>query len=492
MKKIISVLLLCTLLFSFTMVQAAEAPSLDFLLHDISDKAYSDVQQSGTINVKLNEPLLIFDVIEEYDLYSAYDEIDLKAFVERFFDSVITFSAKTKVTENGKKISTESHIKSDIPFKVNENLEGDFNANQSAWMDVDLSDEENPRFDMIQYGYNSTKYITASSELFEENGDDSYSDFVQLYTAAINASSSDEINEKIIESMSRNATITGNSSKVKIHFDDAGLKMCILELLEILISEVDESAAEDMDEAKMAMAMVKIFDDDALILEYNLDRKGRISKSKIELNINVNIYDIFTMFEVEEIGLTKENSNINFTVTAQTDIKYDTVTIKKPVLTEENSIDIFEYEYPYYYDDEYYDDYEYDENWIYEDIYVDIDKNCIENNEIKYVCLRNLMDELGYSIYYEDGKIFGETENPYTIYKALLFTVGGDTVSTDIHDVALEIPIFVVDGVSYISVSDLKRLTGYIDVEYSSYDFFSGTGYIEFVTAEYYNIYFGE
>ena len=490
MKKFLSVVLLFVMMLGCTVVEAAKSPSLGFLMFDISDSNYSNISQTGTVKFKLNKPLSILELAEE-EMYLSYDApLDVLTFVDSLCDTELAFSSKTKITDNGKKISSENHTKADVPFKANENLEGYIKANQSVWTDYDLSDSENYRFDSIQYGYNSTKYLTSSSELFE----DTDLPFADVYDMVMELMTSQEVNKKLVDSISKNATVTGNSSNVKIHFDDMGLKMYILDILEIAFSESGNNELlddADLEEIKAAFAMFKIFDDDALVMEYTLDKKGRISKSETELNVNLNVYNIIAMIGEDTGPLTKENSNIDFTISAKTDIKYNAVTIEKPELTEENSIDYITYRYPYY-DYEDYEDYEYYEDyyWMYSRVYPDIDSNCIVDGEIRYVCLRSIMEEMGYTVFYENGNIYGETENPYTKYKSLLLTVGGEIASTDIQDVNLDVPVFVKDGVAYISVSDCEKLTGYRNIEESSYDFFNNYGYITFVTEAYYNDYY--
>ncbi len=496
MKKVISLVLLCAMLLSGAMVQAAEAPSLDFMATSLADKNYANMEQSGTISYKLNEPFLILDELaksEDFKEISNY--IDVVALFESIFDSKMSVTAKSKITNGGKMISAYTNVKSNLPFKINDNLEGDVRMNESVWMDLDLSNEDKPSFDFIMTYPQAAKYVTADSDLYIQNGLPEMEEFLKIYSQILNSEKVEELNIALIEAIYDRATVTGNSKKVTIKFTDLGLKLYIADVFAIILNEIDESLLEDVDTGVMedVLAQVPVFGNDALVLKYSLDSKGRMTKQEMEVNVDFNIYDFVVALGGEAEGIDKEGSNLNFTITAETSVKYNTVTINKPELTEENSVDFFEFVDPYYYDTPVEDEYYYDDNyWMYSSVYVDIDKNCIVNNELKYVCLRDLMEEMGYSVFYENGKIFGETENPYTTYKALLFTIGGDTASTDIHDVQLDVPILVIDGVSYISVSDCKKLTGYMDVEYSHYNFFTDYGYMEFVSSEYYNEYFGE
>lgn len=493
MKKIISLVLLLTLILCNTMVQAAETPSLRFLKTDLSN---AEFEQNTVLSLKLNESFLLLDELaKSEDAKSTTNYVDVVKFFESLFDSTINITEKVETTNGGKTKSTESHIKSDVSIAINNNLEGNFKINNSVWSEIDLSDENQLSFDVIMTHPFAAKYITVDSELLEKNG--AYDDEIwEVYKMLFDAEKLAELDEKVIESIKNNATVTGNSRKVVIKFNDIGLKLYIADVMSMLFpEEIFEEL--DMDVAKDVLAQIPVFGKEALTMQYTLDTKGRVTKEQITLNVNCNIYDFMVALAgdvpSEETGIVREKCQLNFTITSESNFKYGSVTIKRPELTEENSIDIFEFEDPYYYDTPVEDEYYYDDDyWMYSSVYVDIDQNCIVDNKIEFVCLRNLMEEMGYSVFYEDGKIFGKTDNPYTTYNSLLFTVGGNDVSTDIVNVQLDVPIFVIDGVSYISVKDCIKLTGYMDGKYSSYDFFSNYGYMEFVTLEYYNDYFAE
>jgi len=487
MKKIISMLLICLLSLSSTVVWAESAPSLDFLKYSESIKS---VEQNGTLSFKLNEPFGLLDLLaKDENSKDVTNSIDVVKLVESLFDTTMSINTKALIDNGGKSYSTETHIKSNVPFKANNNLKGDIRTNYSVWAEFDFSDEDTPYFDMIMTHPFATKYITADSDLMAQNGGYTSVELSEGYKAFFDGKALSGLSDEMVESIKRNATVTGNSRKVKIVFNDAGLKTYIADAVKSVFDKLDESMLSEFDDEALnnAMRTVPIFGKEAMVMEYTLDYKGRISEECAVLNVDLNIYDLMTALgeeePPEETGITRENCNMNFTVTSKTDIKYDTVKIERPVITEENSIDIFEYEDPYYYDEPEYDDEYYEEDY-YPYAYAKIDSNSFENGELNYVQLRSFLEDIGYSVSYDNGKIAAELDSEYVKYKSIYFTIGSDITYTENGDVLLTAPLFVKDGVTYISIADCENLTNMIK-EYISYYFESNDGYLEFVDYDY-------
>ena len=90
---------------------------------------------------------------------------------------------------------------------------------------------------------------------------------------------------------------------------------------------------------------VKIFDENALVLNTILDDKQQPKNINYAININANLYDLIKTFDghISE-GLSKENSNIDMTITfdyAFSKVNEDII-INYPTLTSENSVDIMQ------------------------------------------------------------------------------------------------------------------------------------------------------
>lgn len=482
MKKIISLLLFFVMLLPCVCVHAASVPSLDFMKSTLDNKNYSDVEQNGTISFKLNKP---FSILEDNKEVSSY--VDAYKIFNSIFDSKMTISSKTKVTDSGKKISAYSNVKSNIPLKLNNNFEADIKLNQTVWSDIDCSDIDNISYKMIMSNPQSAKYITLDDKLLLDNEEEMHYVISQIYSLLFDNDRIGEINDKLVYAIYNHATVTGNSKNAVIKFDDLGLKLYIVDVFKVLISEIDESLIDEIEieEVEKALASVQIFGKDALVLRYTLDSKGRVTKQKIELNVDFNIYDFVKALGEETEEITKDNAVLDFTISSDISIKYNTVKIEKPEITEENSIDILEFNDPYYYDTVD-DDLDFNES---EDIYypctsANVDTNCLVDDKVEYVQLRSLLDGMDYNIHYENGKIYAETENEYAKYNSINYVIGSDVVYTDVGEVKLLKAMFVKDGITYIYLDDAAALSG-MDVDSIYYSYSSLWGYVEFWLEEY-------
>ncbi len=490
MKKLIAMLLVCALLFSYNIVWADSVPSLDFLKYSTS---ICDVEQNGTVNFKLNEPFGLIELLAEgEDSGAMSNHIDIAMLCESLFDSTMYVSSKTKMTDNGKMYSTETHFKSNVPFKVNDNLEGDARTNYSVWTELDFSDEENPYFNIIMTHPFAAKYITADSEMFLQDGGVALKDFLEVYKVLFEGETRTNLNDGIIESIKRNASVTGNSKKVRIAFTDIGLKMYLTDTIVSVLGELDGSMLEGFDAEIVteALSKVPVFGNEAMVMEYTIDSKGRITEEKTTLNVDLNIYDLMSALgeeePPEESGITRDNCKINFTVKSQNSFKYNSVKIEKPVLTEENSVDIFEYEDPYYYDEPEYDDENYYEEYYSPWVYANIDNSCYADGELKYVQLRSFLENMDYSISYDIGEIRAKTDSKYVKHKEFFFVVGSNVAYTESCSINMYVPLFIKDGVSYISVADCENITN-LRKEALHYNFETQDGYLEFFEYEYLN-----
>ena len=489
MKKITSVLTMFFLLLSFSVqAWAQSATSLDFLTKSAS---MSNIEQSGTLELKLNEPFGLLELlIESEGADASSNYIDIAMLVESLFDTTISINTKTKADNNGKMYLTETHLKSNIPFKANKNLEGDIRTNYSVWTEYDFSDEENPYFNMIMSHPFAAKYITADSDLLKQNRVIESKEILQVYKAMFDSKKVAGLNDEIVECIKANATVNVNSKKVKIAFTDAGLKAYLIDTITSVLGETKKETLDenDINQTKETLSQVPLFGEKALTIDYTLDYKGRIISENAVLNVNLNLYDLMTALgeeePPEESGITRDMCKMNFSISCNTDYKYNSVKIEKPVLTEENSIDIFEFEDPYYYEDTEYEDEYYDEEYECSWAYANIDGNCFVDGELRYVQLRSFLEDIGYAVSYDNGVISAEVDNQYVKYKNISFNIGSDVAYTESGELGMYFPLIIKDGVTYISVEDCENVTD-LTRESVCYYFESENGYMEFADLEY-------
>jgi len=477
MKKIISILLTLLIVTCSMCVCSAEAPSLDFL----EKSALCEViEQSGAVDFKLNKPFTVLEELQKSEDFKwMSNHIDIVSVFESLFDSTMNINAKVKLGDSKKEF--EAHIKSNVPFKINDNLDGDVRSKYDFWGSVDFSDDANPYFDMIMSHPFAAKYITVDSELLKENDAVTNEEILEVYKATFDAEKISELNQKTIESIKKNASINKTTNGVKIQFTDAGLKLYIADVIEAAfgVAGVEMLGESDLQDVKKVMSEIPFFADEALVLEYMLDDEGRIATEKAVLNVKLNLYDLMAATESDTEGLTKENSTLDFTVTTDTSISYDDVEIKRPELTEENSVDIFEFEDPYYYDPVVGGEYKPEEDYYYSWSSAHFDDSCIEDGKVKYVKFRSFFEDMGYTVSYDNGYVRAKINSSEGKFKEYCIGIGSDVAYTDIHDVNMIKPLILVDGTTYISVEDCENLT-FKRRESVTYEYSYGTGMLHF------------
>lgn len=486
MKKLLSAALALSMSLSSFVAFAKESPSLDFLKDWYSLEKTSTSQTAGSFEAKLNKPLEILDVI---DTSPVDNYIDLKTFVEGLFDSTFTFTTKQKFENNGKKVAQEVHFTSENPIIVNDNLNLDVASKLSYWADVDF---ENPEKSEIIFSWPfGAKYITLP---FDEmlNGEET-PDITVLAPGGIEYN---QLIDLLIDCTEKHATITGNSSKVTVTFTDAGLKLFLADYIaayfEMSIKNSEEEISQEQIDFIKAqfepfaevMRKVPFFAKDALVMEFSLDSKGRISKEVETLNVDLNVYDIIKAFdsEADTFGLTKANSDIAFTFSATSNIQYNDSKIIKPTLNDKNSITIMEYFDPGYYDNAEPEDAE-PEEYYFKHVWTDINEAffLVEN----YIPVRNLLESFDYEIGFENGMITASSESNYALYDNLKLRVGSPYIITDKGTVTLSAPIVLLNNTTYIRMSDAEAL---MQSTATNYDFYfaekSGTVTFERIQEE--------
>ncbi len=476
MKKLIILITTLTILFGTLPAEAAKEPSLDFLKVSNKNHIYSNISQEGSIKFELNEEIPGISMITGImDANNA--PVDIEALIDGLFDSTITYSAKQKTTNSGEKTTAEVHMKSNSPIIINENLELLINTNYSYWVDLDATDEENLLMDFIMSTPMNRKYIAMSFDDFSEYMTaDELVEFNEIKGIVSEIYSSDELlsemQDKLVASISENASVTGTARNIKIKFSDLGLKKWFADVFEIgmdlysedLKEEIMSGSEEMLESLKDVCINVPFFADDALVLEYRLDGKNRIIDEKIQMNVDLNLYELITYLENDTTGLTKENSNISFRITGESNYKYNTVTVKKPELTEENSISFTDlmpkYEEPI--EEEY-------EEYYYTYINVDTDENFYGKNGEKYIPLRNFLETFDYEVSYDNGIITAISDSKYREYDNIKFDVKSNVVNTNSVDYTLSYAPVIINDKSYIRLTDAEKLMNFTTWSYSYY-----------------------
>lgn len=491
MKKVISSVVLGTVMLSCLPAEAAEAPSLDFLKKSYKDSDFANMEQKGEVTFTLNEPISVLGEVDKYFEGSYISNVvNIKSLAEGLFDSKISVASKQLVGKDGKDISCEVNMKMGSPVVINPNLSLDVNTNYSVWADIDVSDDTKVVMDYIMAMPYSAKYITMNSEdltyaedIIGTAAEDTGDSVSEMLRKVFDDEKIKEINDKAVDSIYRNATVTGGKNKVKITFSDIGLKKYIADVLEIAFSLYDDEMLETLDidyvmsELEAVAKSVPFFGKDAMVLEYELDGNQKIVNQTAEINVDLNLFDLVKAMGEDPYGMTKDNSRLCFTINGYTDVTYGNAKITRPKLTEENSISFTEFANPYPQDP----DYLYEENEEYFNYYeyVDLDDKFDSHNGIKYVPLRNLLEEFNYDVSYDNGKITAVSDSKFAEYKTIEISIGSTAVKLGLNSINIAKSPVIIDDKAYITVEDSEKI---LNIGTDSYEYYPNqyNGYICF------------
>lgn len=479
MKKLITLILTLAFAVAAVPVEAAQSPSLDFLKTTYKDGKYTNVSQNGSISFKLNKPIPGTDYIDSF-MSSSNSPVDIKELVESLFGSTITYSAKQKTEKAGEKITTEMNLKSNAPIRINKNLELLVNASCSLWMDLDTSDKQNISLDYIMSTPVNKKYITMNLDEYESytGGQIDMAKMISdLYSSEENITN---IQDSVVESISENARVTGNAKNVKIVFSDLGLKKTLADIIDTAVGLYDEEmrnqiltgSEEFLEELKNAAINIPFFADDALVIEYKLDSKNRVINEKFDINVDLDLFKLASFIAGDTEGLVEGESNVSFSISGDTTMKYNAVSVKKPELTGENSISITELTAAY--------DSDYEETDIYSPfVGCSIDENFSYSDSESYIPLRGLLEELKYEVTYDNGIISAVSQSKYTEYKGIVFDVKSNVVRADGADSVMSAAPKIMNDRAYITLSDAEKLLNFTVWSYTYYPN-DKEGYIDF------------
>lgn len=485
MKKIISSVIAGVMLSANVSALAETAPSLDFLKASIYDPNYTYTSYDSNISFKLNEKFAMVNQLQNI-IRDGVNFLDLDLLFETIFDSAMTVNVK-QVSEN-EGVKAELNAKFNTPIKFNKNLEVSVNQNYNMWVDLPAAKDDKVDFNIIYETPFDKRYITIDSEsiaqaeeyeakinknIIGENGEaitlpNTSESMENLLAKLLKEENLDVINEKAIESIYKNAEISGNNDHVSIVFSDIGLKKYFADIMQIAMEYYDDDTKALVEKTIESSGIERIaknvpfFDTKALILEYKLDSKGRIKESDAQINVKLNVYDLICEIAGNCPGQNQKDSVLNFSVNAKSRYNYDKINADLPVLTEENSISFYDMMPKY--------DNDYDESfnycyWVYSDGGVKRD------DEQKIIIpLRSMLEECSYEVTYDNGTITASTDYKYAPAASLEFKVGSAEVKINGNNIEkLNVPVKIIDDSAYVRAEDIADI---LNMEFESYTYY--------------------
>lgn len=331
MKKIISlllsVMLMSTTVFASTAEEIAELYEKSTLLRSASAKLVMETE--------LNKPLDIFDTIPQENMSDEAD-IDFKLLFESLTEAETIMEVDTYVSEDYKKMQIAMSMEYDIPLQLNSEFTIAAWTKLGMWMDLDITDENNPVAKLIYKIPFMKKYMVMDmSEYYKSNPEK---------ISVLDKEKIKEINNKTVEVLTKNADISKKGSEYTLKFTDKTAKQYILDCLNLADEIIPQETVSNKEFDDMVSAVkdfcdnITVFGQDGLTIKFKKNSSGYITAEDTKAHLCLNVYDILTHFSRNTNGLEREDAFIDMTFkTAMTVTDHNKVTPDLPVITEDNS-----------------------------------------------------------------------------------------------------------------------------------------------------------
>ena len=331
MKKIISlllsVMLMSTTVFASTAEEIAELYEKSMLLRSASAEMVMETE--------LNKPLDILDTIPQEDISDEAD-IDLKMIIESLTEAKTTMKYDTYISEDYKKMQLAMSMEYDIPIQMNSEFALAAWTKLGMWMDLDVTDENNPVVKIIYKIPFMKKYMVMDvSENYKANPE---------MLSVFDKDKIKEINDKAVEILTQNAEISKRGNEYTLKFTDETAKQYIYDILNLSAEIMPEETASDEEFTEMISVVkefcdnITVFGQNGLTMKFTKNSSGYITAEEVDAHININVYDILTYFSEDTNGLKREDAFIDMTYkVAATVTDHNKETPILPVITEDNS-----------------------------------------------------------------------------------------------------------------------------------------------------------
>lgn len=342
MKKI-----LCMIMTFFIAVTsgAVSAGELDFL-----ERAYTSYEETSSLTFELKQPL---EILKLFNVGGNLKIIDTQLFFETLADMNMTAVSKVDISSDYKKVKMSVEGKANIPMQINRNLKLTADTVTGMWIDMDFSDEENPKYTYIMQNPVTDKYITADViALLHETNPENAEQYISFMKMLFNEDTVRELLKTTKKSMTENSSMTKSRGTYTFKFDDKGIKKFCFDIFEKLepciTAAMDKTEKAEYEKSikniKKAVSEFKTVGENGVLVKYTIAGNGNISAAETNVEVDINVYDIIAALTGFSADIDREECNINFELNIKNEYKNvnGTVKVSMPKITAENSVDINE------------------------------------------------------------------------------------------------------------------------------------------------------
>lgn len=329
MKKLISVLI--AIMMMSTTVLADTADGLRELL--TKQTQLKSFTSKTVLDIDVNEPLKILDYIPEDE----YSNIDYALMLNDMADAEITVNCAYNVSDDYKKMQMAMDCEFDIPVHINDSFKLDAWAKIGIWYNYDVTDAENPVFEIIVRTPLDPSYVVG--DLAKEYKTD--------LTSLMNADTVKNTAEAMADAIIKNASITKTSKGYTVKFNNEGFGGLINDWMNIVGEYMAEAEKEELESAIQELGNVfsgvSLLGKNGMTLSVTKNAKGELVACTKEMHLDFNVCDIIESMGLSAEGIEHDDAQLDLTLRAATEISgINSTKVTLPQLTPENTVPMFD------------------------------------------------------------------------------------------------------------------------------------------------------
>lgn len=453
--------------------------------YDILNTQLNSYEADISVTMSVNEPMTVLNLISASSGIDNF--VNLQALAESLADSKSTGTVKLNSNSDYTKMKMSYEIFEITPIRINRNFKLTSEMALGMWFEWDITDELNPVIKYVVQHPMCDKYMSVDVVELMKNQGMSVPDFVSSIKGYLSAERIDELNGKLTDILRKNSSIASKNNKITITVTSEQMESFIAELMDFVIEEFDDNEDFDLlhdgdfgfvseilpdsEQVKEFFEEVRLFDENALVMEYVKTPGGVLKSASVSLNMNIDLEKALDEMDIHVISDTPKN--LKFSV--KSDVSYKSVNgnvkVEFPVLAQDDIIDFndlinsYTYNYDYDWNGEncYHDEYKY--------IYCDYIP--AENNNF-YISLPEItsgFEHYGYEYNISrnaDSVVLTDEAGKESFGKAEM-TVGSDVLYIDGMQYTLSNPVIVSGGKIFIDTDAIKYIFN-LDFDYASVD----------------------
>jgi len=343
MKKIFSLLLVTVMLFTTVFANAG--------IPDFLTESYTNYTADYKITMTFDNCEEIMALLEEVEMPEEINTfVDIKALLQSLFSYSETMKLQADISDDFDKVKMALTTEGVHEINFNSNLNIGIGSKMGMWLDIDISDVENPVIDMIYSHPYLNKYLVINAADFLEDSPEAF----EMMKVTYNKEFMDYIKTVSSEMLMKYATIKSRGNQYTLTIDNEGFTALADEIIGYISQMVKQNMGEAAEDFEIpSIKNWKLLGEEGITCVYTL-RGRKLTSEKTTMDFSLELDQIYETLDGGEWEYVSADT-IDFTVEVSAEItNIGRTKVDFPELNEENSVTLDDLEPDY----EYYEEYE--------------------------------------------------------------------------------------------------------------------------------------